>query len=43
MGLGLAIATEIIREHGGKLELGTVKRGAEFIITLPFQREGLAA
>lgn len=43
MGLGLAIATEIIHDHGGTLMLGQVDKGAEFIITLPLQREGVPA
>jgi two-component system C4-dicarboxylate transport sensor histidine kinase DctB len=40
MGLGLAIATEIIKDHGGDLHLGSVSQGAEFIITLPLERAG---
>ena len=35
MGLGLAITTEIIHDHGGDLELGTTATGAEFIARLP--------
>ncbi|WP_439143456.1 sensor histidine kinase [Planktotalea sp.] len=35
MGLGLAIATQIIHDHGGTLRLGSVDQGAEFIVTLP--------
>ncbi len=41
MGLGLAIATEIIKEHGGNLRLGTASIGAEFIASLPLKpKEG---
>jgi len=40
MGLGLAIATEIIHDHGGNLMLGGVAQGAEFIITLPLGQDG---
>lgn len=36
MGLGLAIATEIIDDHGGELTLGEVSKGAKFVVTLPF-------
>lgn len=35
MGLGLAIATQIIHDHEGTLRLGSVDQGAEFIVTLP--------
>ena len=35
MGLGLAIATEIIKDHGGDLTLGETFEGATFIVTLP--------
>lgn len=43
MGLGLAIATEIIKEHGGKLSLGEAEIGAEFIASLPLsEKEGTA-
>ena len=35
MGLGLAIATEIITDHGGELTLGEALEGATFIVTLP--------
>lgn len=35
MGLGLAIATEIIKDHGGELTLGASAKGAEFIFSLP--------
>lgn len=35
MGLGLAIATQIIHDHAGTLRLGHVDHGAEFIVTLP--------
>ena len=40
MGLGLAIATEIINDHGGELTIGKVTKGAKFIITLPFLSGG---
>ena len=35
MGLGLAIATEIIRDHGGELTLADTDVGASFVVTLP--------
>jgi signal transduction histidine kinase len=35
-GLGLAIAAELIRGHGGQLELGhSDENGTEFVVTLP--------
>lgn len=40
MGLGLAITTEIINDHGGELNLGKVDKGAEFIVTLPLVHTG---
>ncbi|MEH6836406.1 MULTISPECIES: sensor histidine kinase [Falsihalocynthiibacter] len=40
MGLGLAIATEIIKDHGGELALGDVQDGATFIVTLSFDANG---
>jgi two-component system C4-dicarboxylate transport sensor histidine kinase DctB len=40
MGLGLAIATEIIKDHGGDLALGEARNGAAFIVTLPFDADG---
>ena len=40
MGLGLAIATEIIKDHGGELTLGEAPDGAIFIVTLPLQTDG---
>lgn len=40
MGLGLAIATEIIKDHGGELTLGATEVGAEFVVALPIWREG---
>jgi two-component system C4-dicarboxylate transport sensor histidine kinase DctB len=43
MGLGLAIATEIIKDHGGKLAIGTPATGAEFIVTLPLSQVGETA
>ncbi|MFT5787160.1 MAG: two-component system C4-dicarboxylate transport sensor histidine kinase DctB [Ascidiaceihabitans sp.] len=42
MGLGLAIATEIINDHGGELTLGEANKGANFIVTLPYETEGKA-
>jgi len=35
MGLGLAIATEIIKDHGGELALEPSTKGAEFVFSLP--------
>ena len=40
MGLGLAIATEIITDHGGALSIGDTTDGAEFIVTLPLPDDG---
>ncbi len=40
MGLGLAIASEIIIDHGGELNVGNSNIGAEFIVTLPVLHEG---
>lgn len=40
MGLGLAITTEIIKDHGGDLTVGTAANGAEFIVTLPLAESG---
>jgi two-component system C4-dicarboxylate transport sensor histidine kinase DctB len=40
MGLGLAITTEIIKDHGGSLTIGSVEKGAEFIVTLPLANNG---
>lgn len=40
MGLGLAIATEIINDHGGDLRIGDAPEGAEFIVTLPLRPDG---
>lgn len=40
MGLGLAIATEIIKDHGGELTLGEARDGATFVVTLPFDADG---
>ena len=34
-GLGLAFVKRVIKAHGGHIELGVPKQGAEFIITLP--------
>lgn len=40
MGLGLAIATEIIKDHGGELRLGESDDGAIFIVSLPLYTDG---
>jgi len=40
MGLGLAIVTEIIKDHDGDLTLGSDAPGAEFIVSLPVHRDG---
>lgn len=40
MGLGLAITTEIIKDHGGELTLGSTAKGAEFIVRLPVLLNG---
>jgi two-component system C4-dicarboxylate transport sensor histidine kinase DctB len=40
MGLGLAIVTEIIKDHGGELTIGGASTGAEFIVTLPLRNDG---
>lgn len=37
MGLGLAITTEILRDHGGALNVEPSELGAVFVITLPIQ------
>jgi signal transduction histidine kinase len=44
MGLGLCLAHEILRRHGGKIEYNAAySEGAEFIVTLPvIQNEALA-
>jgi len=34
-GLGLAITSEIIKKHGGNIYANDVKKGAEFIVSLP--------
>lgn len=39
MGLGLAIATEIIRDHGGTLSLGEASTGAIFEVSLPIWQD----
>ncbi len=41
MGLGLAITTEIIKDHGGELTLNASDSGAEFIVTLPLWKDGV--
>ncbi len=40
MGLGLAIATEIIKDHGGELTLDPSAKGAEFVFSLPVLPRG---
>ena len=41
-GLGLALAKEVIEEHGGKIQLESSQgKGAEFIIFLPLKQEPL--
>ncbi len=40
MGLGLAIATEIIKDHGGELRVGETAIGAKFIVSLPLKTDG---
>jgi K+-sensing histidine kinase KdpD len=44
MGLGLCLAHEILRRHGGRIEYNAAySEGAEFIVTLPvIQNEALA-
>ena len=42
MGLGLAIATEIIKDHGGELTLEPSAEGAEFLFSLPVLPRGEA-
>lgn len=42
MGLGLAIATEIIKDHGGELTLEQSTKGAEFVFSLPVLPRGEA-
>ncbi|AUR06385.1 sensor histidine kinase [Phaeobacter inhibens] len=42
MGLGLAIATEIIKDHGGELTLEPSAKGAEFVFSLPVLPSGEA-
>jgi two-component system OmpR family sensor kinase len=39
-GLGLAIASEIARAHGGALDLVRSERGATFRLTLPLEADG---
>ena len=39
MGLGLAIATEIIKDHGGTLTLGDASEGATFVVSLPYDTD----
>lgn len=40
MGLGLAIATEIIKDHAGELTLEPSAKGAEFVFSLPVLPRG---
>lgn len=40
MGLGLAIATEIIKDHGGELTLEPSAKGAVFVFSLPVLSSG---
>ncbi len=42
MGLGLAIATEIIKDHGGELTLEPSDKGAKFVVSLPVLPRGEA-
>ncbi len=42
MGLGLVIATEIIKDHGGELTLEPSAKGAEFVFSLPVLPSGEA-
>ncbi|MGB7269642.1 MAG: ATP-binding protein [Albidovulum sp.] len=42
MGLGLAIATEIIKDHGGELTLEPSAKGAKFVFSLPVLPSGEA-
>ena len=39
-GLGLTIA--IINDHRGELTLGEVRKGAKFIVALPYKTDGLS-
>jgi signal transduction histidine kinase len=39
-GLGLAVAAELVRLHGGRIELEPSEAGAVFKVTLPAQRSG---
>lgn len=41
MGLGLAITTEIIKDHGGELKLENQPVGAVFVVTLPRSFTGI--
>ncbi|MBV1867042.1 MAG: GHKL domain-containing protein [Marinosulfonomonas sp.] len=40
MGLGLAIVGEIVKDHGGQVDIGDDTDGAEFIVTLPLFLDG---
>lgn len=40
MGLGLAITTEIVKDHGGELSLAPTDIGAAFVLTLPLPPKG---
>ena len=44
VGLGLAIAREIVLAHGGKIEVSsTLGKGTEFIVRLPTSTTGSSA
>lgn len=40
MGLGLAITTEIVKDHGGTLALSDQDKGAAFVVSLPLKSSG---
>lgn len=43
MGLGLAIVTEIIKDHGGTLKIGEAEVGAVFVVSLPLKTREVVA